>query len=144
MPAPLRVAHEVTYECARSERTYRRWARRTGSTASTGSTSGRDALLTGRVAAGTVEQPSRAAYSYYPGALVARERTLANRIGLAAVLAVAPTTQQRKEVIEVAIAQLAPDTIVGICEDYPQELVWAVRPQGRTDFLPIIMDMVDD
>jgi hypothetical protein len=67
-----------------------------------------------------------------------------NRLGLAAVLAVAPTTLQREEAIEFAMAQFAPETVAGICEDYPQELVWAVRSQGRTDYLPIIMDMDDD
>ncbi|GAA3348902.1 hypothetical protein GCM10020358_69120 [Amorphoplanes nipponensis] len=141
----LRVpkAHDLAYECARSERTYRRWAAYKFY-GEHGLDERARRLLAGQVAAGTIEQPSSAAYSYYPGALVARDQTLVNRLGLAAVLAVAPTTQQRKEAIEFAMAQLAPETVAGICEDYPQELVWAVRSQGRTDYLPIIMDMVDD
>ena len=136
-------AHDLAYECARSERSHRRWAAYKFY-GEHGLDDQARCLLAEHVAAGTIEQPSNAAYSFYPGALVARDRSLVNRLGLVAVLAVAPTTQHRKEAIEAAMTELAPTVIATICEDYPQELVWAVRAQDRTDYLPIIMDMVDD
>lgn len=42
------------------------------------------------------------------------------------------------------MATSSPDVVATICEDYPQELVWAVVEQQRSDYLPVILDMVDD
>jgi hypothetical protein len=101
-------------------------------------------LLALQVAAGSLEEPSNASYAYYSGALIANDWAMVNELGLTAVLAVAPTTHLRKEAIEVAMSTSSPETVAAICEDYPKELVWAVRVQGRSDYLRIITDMVDD
>ncbi|WP_327643730.1 hypothetical protein [Micromonospora zamorensis] len=136
-------AHDLAFACVCSERTLRRWA-----AYKFYSENGLDdqarRLLALRATEGYLEEPANAPHTYYPGALIAKDRTLVKELGLAAVLAVAPTTQLRKEAIEAAMPTLSPATVAAICEDYPQELVWAVRVQGRSDYLRIIMDMVDD
>jgi hypothetical protein len=136
-------AHDLAFACVRSERTYRRWA-----AYKFYSEHGLDdqarRLLVAQVATGDLEVPPNAAYAYYPAALIAKDPALVNELGLATVLALGPTTQLRKLAIEVAMDALTPATVAAICEDYPQELVWAVRAQNRADYLQFIMDMVDD
>lgn len=127
------AAHDLAFACVRSERTLRRRAAYKFYDKH-GLDEQARRLLALQLAAGSLEEPKP----------VVKDRPLVNELGLASVLTIAPTTQLRKEAIEVVMPNLPPETVARICEDYPQELVWAVFDQRRSDYLQIIMDMVDD
>jgi hypothetical protein len=76
--------------------------------------------------------------------LVAVDSALVGELGPARVLEAAPTTYFRKRAIEAAMESMPPDKIAAICEDYPQELVWAVHDQRRAEYLPLVVGMLDD
>ncbi|WP_435585847.1 hypothetical protein [Micromonospora aurantiaca (nom. illeg.)] len=135
--------YDLAFACLSSERSLRRWA-----AYKFYGVRGLDdqarSLLALRVVQGEIEEPQSASLAFYPGTLIAKDAVLVGDLGLAAVLKVAPTTEMRKVAIGFAMAAESPATVAAICEDYPQELVWAVQDYDRSDFLPFIMDMVDD
>lgn len=70
---------------------------------------------------------------------MATDAALVAAVGLARVLTLAPSTYYRKRAIELAMGSLPSAELLTICHDYPQELVWAVYDQRRTDYLDTLL-----
>jgi hypothetical protein len=125
--------HDLAFACACSDRALRRQAAYKFY-AQHGLDEQARRLLVLQFSTGSLEEPK----------LIAKDSALVHELGLAAVLVIEPTTHLRKEAIETAMATLAPEVVAVICEDYPQELMWAVFDQRRSDYVEIILGMVDD
>ncbi|MDG4790237.1 hypothetical protein O7626_30675 [Micromonospora sp. WMMD1102] len=137
------ASYDLAFACLRSERSLRRWAAYKFY-GIRGLDDQARSVLAFQAIRGEIEEPGTASVRFYPGSLIAKDAALVANLDLAVVLKVAPTTEMRKIAIEFAMSSESPATVAAKCEDYPQELVWAVQDGCRSEFLPFIMDMIDD
>jgi hypothetical protein len=79
--------------------------------------------------------------------VITTDPTLVARLGVRRVLEVAPNSYWRRRVIEGVLGEDV-EAALSLAEDYPQELVWAVREQRRSDLagdvLTVLLTHQDD
>lgn len=69
---------------------------------------------------------------------VASDPNLVAQIGISTVLEAAESTYWRRRVIE-GFLNTDPQTALALADEYPQEVVWAIRELRRTEFAPQVV-----